>query len=503
MDNYSKDIKINNTLNNLLIPYRKTNKWGYANLHKELIVQPIYKSVDTFYNGFGKVEIEYNKIGILNSNGNEVVPVIYKYVSLVQGDSIFIVKDQNNKYGLYSNGKIIFDCIYEYIIYKNDELFLVNIDKKWMFIDINKKELFPKVELKSYNFPAPDSIICKTKLIDNRTIIHEHFGSHVFIDSIKKDLKFQIRDIKEIKTKNKRIYYASYYTKHKREDEFHSYIFYDSEFEILFPKDDFNFLKIYGLIYYNEEEDFIIVEDERRNSYLIDESFKSIIKLNFQVDGNFYEGLAPAKKNIDGKTRIGFVNKNLEIVIPFVFNSVKAFRNGLCKVQKDGLYGIVDNLGNIIIPFLYKKMGDICDEKIAVTFNDNFSNSCGFINLKNQIISDINYSFYYGGPYFNKYGVAVVNQVSKGFGLINRSGIEILECKYSIDDNSFYDGFSIISKDGKYGVINYIGEIIIEIKYKKIYRKYKMASCNFWDVVSENEDYIGYVDQFGNEFWED
>jgi hypothetical protein len=30
-------------------------------------------------------------------------------------------------------------------------------------------------------------------------------------------------------------------------------------------------------------------------------------------------------------------------------------------------------------------MGDICDEKIAVTFNDNFSNSCGFINLKNQI----------------------------------------------------------------------------------------------------------------------
>ena len=111
MDNNSKDIKINNTLNNLLIPYRKNNKWGYANLHKELIVQPIYKSVDTFYNGFGQVEIEYNKIGILNSNGNEVVPVIYKNVSLLQGNSIFIVKDQKNKYGLYSNGKIIFDCI--------------------------------------------------------------------------------------------------------------------------------------------------------------------------------------------------------------------------------------------------------------------------------------------------------------------------------------------------------------------------------------------------------
>jgi hypothetical protein len=484
---------------NILIPYRIKNKWGFVNFNKQIIIPCIYKQVKNFNNGFAEVELGYQKIGIIDYNGKEFIPTIYKSISLEKGNEYFIVEDKKGKYGLYKNWDLVFECTYDFIIYKSDNIFLVNQNRRWKFINLDQIDLFPNVEIKSYNDPYHTRDY--NKLINDNVIIYKYFEVNVYIDSIKKDLIYKIDHLNDLSTKNEKIYYFSRYVNWGREDRFDSLIFYNSNFDLIQKNDIGSGLKINEIVHSSDTDDFIIVEDFDYCSYVIDEKFNSVKKLNFRVLGRFRDDLAPAEMKIDGKIRKGFVNKQLEVIIPFSFDSTNWFKDGMCIVQKDGLFGIIDTYGNIIIPFLYKRIGEIHDGLVAVQFDDDLSNSCGFINLNNQLISKNDYAFYYGGPYFSKYGVAVVQRVGKGFGLINRSGIEFLECKYGIEGGYFNDGFIIFSQGGKKGIINYYGEVIIKPKYEKIYSQLKIGSIHFWYVVLE-ESVFGCIDEHGNEYWE-
>ena len=492
-----------NKSQSLIFPYRRNGKWGYSNLSKEIVVPCIYERVNTFYKGYAEVVLGFNKIGIIDSSGNEIIPPIFRSVSLVEGDGYFIVQDNKNRYGLFNKNKLCFECKYEYIAYENENIFLVNKDRRWRFVDLNQVDLFPNIELKSFVKPGPYDTRNHNKLINGRILIHKYYDISVYVDSRKIDLKYEVKDLKEIRTKNKLIFYFAYYDGWK-EDRFHSFIFYNSEFNIIHPDLFDEDVKIQNIVHSDENDEFLIVDDEKGNSYLIDEEFNTFKKLKFKVLNRFSDGLAKAKQIIDGKERIGFINKKMEIIVPFVFSETKSFKNGMCIVCKDGLWGIIDEIGDIIIPLTYKEIGNIKEGKVAVRFDDNRWNSCGFINLKNQLISEKEYVFNYGGPYFNEFGVAIVTKERKGSGLINRSGIEILECKYFIEH--FFNGFSVfgVSEDEetKYGVINFQGEIILEPKYKKIYSHISINDRELWDVVTFDNG-TGYVDQFGVEYWED
>lgn len=492
-----------NKSQSLIFPYRKNGKWGYSNLNKEIVVPCIYKRVNTFYGGYAEVVLEFNKIGIIDSDGNEIIPPIFSFIHLVEGDGYFIVQDKNNKYGLYKKNKLCFECKYEYIAYKDDNLFLVNSDRRWRFVDLNQVDLFPNIELKSFVQPGPFSTRDYNELINRRILIHKYSDVSVYLDAQKVDLKYEVNHLNKLRTKNKLIFYFAYFTKGWKDDRFHSLIFYDSEFNIIHPNLIDSDVKIENIVHNDENDEFIIVDDEKGGSYFIDEEFKTIRKLEFKVLSKFSDGLAKASMIIDGKRRIGFINKKMEIIISFVFSETKSFKNGMCVVGKDGFWGIIDKMGDIIIPISYKNIGDIKDGKVAVQFEDDRWNSCGFINLSNQLISGREYVFNYGGPYFNEYGVAIVTKHRKGSGLINRSGIEILECKYNIE--YFFNGFSVfgvsVGEETNYGVINYQGEIILEPKYKKIYSHISINGCELWYVETFDKS-SGYVDQFGNEYWE-
>lgn len=490
-----------------LIPYRIKNKWGLVNKSKEIIVPCIYEKVEPFYKGFAEITLSYKNIGILDLTGNVVIPPIYASISIVEDETIFIVENKDQKYGLYKNGKLIFDGIYDYIYYKSEDNILVCNCRKWNFVNLNNKILFPEIELQSYSNLSPYfySLQGSIKLIDERIIIHEYFGIHVFIDGIEKDIKYNLKEISEFKTKNANFYYSFRYSEHYRGEECESLIFYDAEFNLLYPNENLKSLNIEKLITKHEENDYIIVEDDKQQSYLLDENFKLIKKLKFRVIGDFYENLAIIEQTIDGKTGRGFINRDFQIEIPCIYHHVENFKNGLCKVRQNRLYGMINRKSELIIPFMYHNMGTISDNKVAVTFADNYFKPCGFIDLNNNLISKKDYVFYYGGPYFNKWGVAVVQKPEKGFGLINRSGIEILECKYFIDATTFIDGYAIFSENEKYGILNYNGEIIIAPKYNMIYSVsiIEWGDSIFWRVLSgDNDEFFGYIDNTGNEFWE-
>ena len=63
------------------------------------------------------------------------------------------------------------------------------------------------------------------------------------------------------------------------------------------------------------------------------------------------EGLAAAKKN--GKW--GFIDTIGNLVIDFTYDDIVyyGFSDGFAGVKKDGKFGLIDKNGNVVIPFVY------------------------------------------------------------------------------------------------------------------------------------------------------
>jgi len=152
------------------------------------------------------------------------------------------------------------------------------------------------------------------------------------------------------------------------------------------------------------------------------------------------------KYSIFTQTGIKYGIKNLVTNnenIPAIYNDIKEYRDGLFISKKDKLYGLIDSLNNVKIPFKYKE--------ILYLKNDRF------------LVSDP--SFY----------------------LTNSNGVKIGNIKF---DNvlSYNSDIIQILKDGKIGYLSINGKLILEPKFEKG----DMAIKDFIVVHSKTWNSFGY-----------
>jgi hypothetical protein len=206
----------------------------------------------------------------------------------------------------------------------------------------------------------------------------------------------------------------------------------------------------------------------------------------------FSEGLAVVKIN----NKLGYVDKKGNVIIPIEYSEAYDFKMGIARVYKDGKYGFINPRGETIIPFIFSD---------ADCFNNGFARVCCFYP---------NYS---------------------GYGIIDTEGNIILPFDFDdIDRKCFSEGLVSVSCLGDYGYIdtqaNFISECIYLDSYPfrdgiALVRKRGGPSLgakkhSFFDGgvedVNGNEinefdffpDLIvhkchGYIDKFGNEYWND
>lgn len=108
------------------------------------------------------------------------------------------------------------------------------------------------------------------------------------------------------------------------------------------------------------------------------------IALPFKYDEalGFHEGLAPVKYN--GKW--GYINKKGTVVIPYKFDSVKPFKNGYAIVESNHKYGVIDKKGQYIIPNNYSYNYHYNEEEGILILRNENGNYLYTINGK-QILS--------------------------------------------------------------------------------------------------------------------
>lgn len=202
----------------------------------------------------------------------------------------------------------------------------------------------------------------------------------------------------------------------------------------------------------------------------------------------------------------GYGDENGNIVIPCIYDIALDFYNGLAIVGFKNpqnswgyKYTIIDKNGNKITDWIFDNILRCADGFIASI--DNYK---GALDENGNMITIFKYlqvsnykgDFDYLERYNNKAnifeeGLAVVKNIDGKFGYIDKSGKEVIECKYD-DAYDFSEGLALVTLNNKYGYIDKNGNVVIPFKYN-----YARDFSNFMAIICEQK--YGIIDNNGNE----
>ena len=155
------------------------------------------------------------------------------------------------------------------------------------------------------------------------------------------------------------------------------------------------------------------------------------------------------------------------------YESVYDFYNGLCKVEKDGLFGFIDSKGKLIIPCSFKNAGHFSDG-MALIYEDPFNPKYGYINKEGEVV--IPYEYDFAEDFCEGFAVVGIGGISDmKYTYISKNNEKLFEMGTYSSVRDFSEGMARVSIPDeatdswfpvqKYGFINTKGELVIPCMY--------------------------------------
>ena len=236
------------------------------------------------------------------------------------------------------------------------------------------------------------------------------------------------------------------------------------------------------------------VEADGKDGY-IDKEGKEVVSPKYDKARDFSEGLAGVADGMYRYEKYGYIDKEGKEVVSPKYEEAYDFREGLARVEADGKWGYIDKEGKEVLSPKYEDAGGFSEGLAAVKVDGKW----GYIDKEGKEILRPKYE---GADDFRG-GLARVEADGK-YGYIDKEGKEVIspkyekswyfgkniqwltvtfetlfnynnyECNYGYDydyEGEFSDGLIAVIKDGKAGVINQEGEVIIPTIYDYIFIK--------------------------------
>jgi len=188
----------------------------------------------------------------------------------------------------------------------------------------------------------------------------------------------------------------------------------------------------------------------------LDEAFREVFTHEGPSSGPFSEGLARVQLPGDPSQPMGFMDKTGEIVIPYVYQQVNAFVDGMALVEREHKWGYIDTLGNEVIPCQYDGLGLFFQDLAGVRIDGQW----GFLDRTGALVVPPKYQ------QVNSFseGLAAVKKDNK-WGFIDQTGKEVIPCRYQAVSN-FHDGRAKAKGPGDlYGYLDTAGKTVIPFVY--------------------------------------
>ena len=181
-----------------------------------------------------------------------------------------------------------------------------------------------------------------------------------------------------------------------------------------------------------------------------------VIPFKYDYVWDFDEGLAAVKL----KGKWGFIDKSGKEVVPIKYDNVWGFDEGLSRVKLKGKWGFIDKSGKEVVPPKYDGVYAFNEGLAMVKLNGKKS----YINKSGKEVVPPKYDDVYA---FNE-GLAVVELNGKQ-GFVDKSGKEVVPLKYDVVW-SFSEGLASVRLNGKWGFVDKSGKEVVPLKYENVWK---------------------------------
>ncbi|MFT4660702.1 MAG: hypothetical protein ACI8XB_000970 [Patiriisocius sp.] len=215
---------------------------------------------------------------------------------------------------------------------------------------------------------------------------------------------------------------------------------------------------------YDEVYNFIngVAVVERGGKYgVIDRRNKIILQMDFDDVGQLSDDRILVERN----ELIGYYNSTGELAIDLMYENGVDFKNGLAIVKNEGLYGAIDINNEVIVPFEYDWIESTDQERFRVKQGSAF----GLLSKSGELLLPLEYDWI--GLINGKKPILL--QKDEKIGYLNNANEIVIPISYDLDKNNarlhdFNGDFTRVKKNGKYGVIDMNGLIILPIEYDSL-----------------------------------
>jgi len=327
------------------------------------------------------------KYGLINLNGKEILNCEYDNIYTLKGieNSLILIKEGNT--GLANNsGSIIVEpiCKEIYCIGEKytDGYITINQDGKYGVVSYTKKQLLENNYEYIEKIPGEKYFVIKQgeayKLVNTEGVVVLELGNNQVTQII--DNKIEV-----IVYKNENLYGAMnisgetiFETKYQELKHLNESYFLAKQNDKCGIIDIENNEKIpfeYTSIYYDKNANMYIAEDANYNSTIIDNNFNikllgilaeineeyKYLKLRIDGEYKYYNFNFEEKANTEilsdntiflkkQNDKYGFINKKGETVIDYIYDdATEQNKYGFAGIKKDGLWGVVNRAGEIIL----------------------------------------------------------------------------------------------------------------------------------------------------------
>lgn len=453
------------------------NKQKFINKNAEVVLEVKYSSVSTFSEGKAVVS-KGDKYGFINKSGKVVIPLKFQDARSF-GNGLAPVKVKNYWGFIDTLGKLIIPPIYEDAEPFFNGLAWVNYDyNSYGYIDIYGNEYFPRKLIPfrkgtlwgfyiytDYNRSKKKIVIQPgyhsiTDNYDGTYIVSFNKKYGVLNFAGKEIVPVQYDYIDEIGDYFK-VFVKSYNSSNKYG------LFGQNGEKILEPIYDDIILDCNkdGMINENDRG-FILYKDNKQAFYNL--KGKEIVP--FICDGSMGIRLVNDMLYVKINEKKGVIDLNGNTIIPPKYDDFSFFSQGYASYMREGKWGHLDTLGVEIIPPTYDERYYFTEGLAKVKKGNKY----GFINKKGEVVVPLVYD---NAQNFN-YGFAAVERGNL-WGFVNKNGQEVIPCSFN-DVYSFdHPNYAVVKKGKKYGVINNLGEFVLQPNFDWI----SMKSLNMNTII--------------------
>ena len=408
-----------------LIPYRKGDKWGYANIKGEIVIKPGNSRVEFFSeNKFLRVEKD-TLVGIIDNQGNELIPCVYKDIDELLKDNLFIVKNIREEVGIIDEkNNIVIPFDYEQLEKHSSRDLYIAQKGKIGVIDGNHTTIIPFIyENQIIIDPSEPALssVAGLELCNNFIIARKKINDKLYSAIFNIDGSILLNFVDAIIAREL------------------SYI-----------------LNVGTMDGRNLEDDLVLVSIEKQDIY------------------------NPRSGQFEPARFIGIIDKTGKIVLPIEYRSISPYYSSSKKYSTidkinyrtdSYVNGLINSKGEIVIPCEYYQIEDYrvdnYDEYILIKYKSLY----GLLDSNNKIIFEPNYKNIWVQKHNEDFFFAVTDKYKNKTGLLKKSN-RIIENEVVIPFD--YDRIIISEKDfdwirviqkGRCGIINFENKFIVPTEY--------------------------------------